>query len=52
MNGETIVKVCRKCHRINSLDTMRCITCLRNDVLPVELLPNWLVEFERERQKV
>ena len=52
MSENTLVKYCKHCGRINPFDTTRCIQCVRNEFELVELIPSWLVEFERERQKV
>ena len=46
-----IVKVCKKCGRFNPQDTTRCVGCGGSDFEPVQLLPNWLVEFAKERTK-
>lgn len=50
MKGDTLVKYCKHCGRINPLDTTRCISCLRNEFLSAELVPKWLEEIEGELQ--
>ena len=52
ISGNTLVKYCKYCGRINPIDTVRCISCSRDEFLPAELVPKWLVEFVKERQRI
>jgi len=44
-----IVKACKHCLRLNPQDMTRCISCGCSDFEPVQLLPEWLDEFGKER---
>lgn len=47
------MKLCRKCWRLNPDDTTRCINphCYGSDFEPIDDMPPWLVEYQRELQQ-